>query len=37
MSEERIENITKSGSNFSPTFVDNHLSPDMNGQCLIKK
>ena len=37
MSEESIENITKSDSNFAPTFVG-HLSPDMNfnGQCLIK-
>ena len=39
MSEETIENITKSDSNFSPTFVDHHLLPDMifNGHCLIKK
>ena len=38
MSEENIENITKSDSNFAPTFVDNHLLPDMNsnGHCLIK-
>ena len=37
MSEESIENITKSDSNFAPTFVD-HLLPDMNfnGHCLIK-
>ena len=33
----KIENITKSGSSFAPTFVDNHLLPDINfnGQCLI--
>ena len=38
MPEESIENITKSGSNFAPTFVDHHLLPDMNfnGHCLIK-
>ena len=30
MSEESIENITKSDSNFAPTFVDHHLLPDMN-------
>ena len=38
MSEESIENITKSGSNFAPTFVDHHLLPAMtfNGHCLIK-
>ena len=37
MSEESIENITKSDSNFAPTFVG-HLLPDINfnGQCLIK-
>ena len=28
ISEESIENITKSGSNFAP-FVDHHLLPDM--------
>ena len=27
MSEEDIENITKSGSNFAPTFADYHLLP----------
>ena len=39
MSEESIENITRSGSNFAPTFVDHHLLPGMisNGHCLIKK
>ena len=38
MSEERIENITKSDSNSSPTFVNRHLLPDINfnGPCLIK-
>ena len=38
MSEESIENITKSGSNFAPTFVDYHALPDINfnGHCLIK-
>ena len=36
MSEENIENITKSDSNFAPTFVHYHLLPDMtfNGHCL---
>ena len=29
MSEENIENITKSDSNFEPTFVDHHLLPDI--------
>ena len=28
--QEDIENITKSNSNFPPTFVDHHLLPDMN-------
>ena len=38
MSEESIENTTKSDSNFAQTFVDHHLLPDMNfnGHCLIK-
>ena len=38
MSEENIENITKSDSNFASTFVDHHLLPDMtfNGHCLIE-
>ena len=37
MSEESIENITKSDSNFAPTFVDHHVLPDINfnGHCLI--
>ena len=30
MSEEGIENITKSRSSFAPTFVDHYLLPDMN-------
>ena len=30
MSEESIENITKSDSNFAPTFVNHHLFPDPN-------
>ena len=30
MSEESIENITKSDTNFAPTFVDHHLLPDIN-------
>ena len=30
MSEQSIENITKSDSNFAPTFVDHHLLTDMN-------
>ena len=38
MLEENIENITKSDSNFAPTFVDYHVLPDINfnGHCLIK-
>ena len=38
MSEESIENITKSDSNFAPTFVDHHVLPEINfnGHCLIK-
>ena len=38
MSEGNIEHITKSDSNFAPTFVDHHLLPDknFNEQCLIK-
>ena len=39
ISEENIENITKSDSNFTPTFVDHHLLTGMNinGHCLIKR
>ena len=35
--KKNIENITKSVSNFAPTFVDHHLLPDINfnGRCLI--
>ena len=38
MSEESIENIIKSDSNFAPIFVDHHVLPDINsnGYCLIK-
>ena len=38
MSEVNIENITKSDSNFAPTFLDHYLLPDIssNGHCLIK-
>ena len=38
MSEENIENVTKSGSNFTPTFADHHILRDtnFNGHCLIK-
>ena len=28
ISEKNIEHITKSGSNFAPTFVDHHALPD---------
>ena len=37
MSEENIENITKSDINFALTFVDHHILPDINfnGYCLI--
>ena len=38
MSEKSIQNISKSESNFAPTFVDHHGLPDINfnGHCLIK-
>ena len=38
MSEENIENITKSDNNFAPAFVDHYLLPDINfnGHCLMK-
>ena len=36
MSEKNIENITKSDSNFTPTFLDCHSDTDFNGPCLIK-
>ena len=37
LSEENIENITKSNCNFPPTFVNHHILPDINfnGHCLI--
>ena len=37
ISEENIENITKSNSNFAPTFADHYLLPDINfnRHCLI--
>ena len=37
MSEENIEDITKPDSSFAPTFVDHHVSPeiDFNIHCLI--
>ena len=39
MSEENIENITKSDSNFVQNFVDHYLLLDINfdGHRLIKK
>ena len=39
MSEENIDKITESDSQFTPTFVDHHLLSDIdfNGHCLIKK
>ena len=30
MSQENIENLTKSDSNFAPTFVDHHVLPNIN-------
>ena len=30
MSETNLRNITKSGSNFVPTFIDNHVLLDIN-------
>ena len=37
MSGENVENITKSDSNFAPTFVNHHVLPNIifNGRCLI--
>ena len=37
MSEENVENITKSDSNFGPTVFDHHVLQDINfnGYCLI--
>ena len=37
MSEKNIENITKSDSNFAPTFVDHHQLPDINFKENFKK
>ena len=39
MSEEDIENITKSNSLFAPTFVNHYILPDVNfnRHCLINK
>ena len=39
MSEENIENKTKSDSIFKPTFADHHLLTDINfnGYCFIEK
>ena len=36
--KKKNENITKSGSNFAPTFVDHHILPEINfnGHSLIK-
>ena len=38
MSDENIESINKSSSNFAPPFVDHNLLPDItfNGHCLIE-
>ena len=40
ISEENIENITKTNSNCAPTFVNHHILPDINfngfnGHCFI--
>ena len=37
MSKENIETITKSDSNFAPSFVNHYALPDINfnGQCLV--
>ena len=37
MLKENIENITKSGSNFAPSFVNYHVLPNINfnEHCLI--
>ena len=38
MLEDSLANLTKSDSNFAPTFVSHHSLPDINfnGHCLIK-
>ena len=30
ISEENIENVTKSDSNFAPNLIDHHVLPDIN-------
>ena len=37
MPEQNIENRTKPGNTFAPSFADNHLLPEIifNGYCLI--
>ena len=37
ISEEDIANISKSDSNFAPTFVDHHLLPDITFNTLFNK
>ena len=37
MSEENIENVTKSESNFAPTFVHHHVLQDMNLNSQLNK
>ena len=37
MSEENIENVTKSESNFASTFVHHHVLPDMNLNSQLNK
>ena len=39
ISDEHIENITKSDSSSAPTFVDRHVLPgiNFNAQCLLNK
>ena len=38
ISEENIENITKSDSKFTPTFVDHYLLPEIffNEDCVVE-
>ena len=38
MTEENIQNIAKSDSNFTSTFVDHHILQEIifNGHCLMK-
>ena len=37
MTDENLKNITNSDSNFAPTFINHHVSPDVNfnGYCLM--